>query len=218
MSHPARPLSGPPARHLHALEQVHVALRRDARRLATAPPSVVGMAGQVARWWDKVHAVLDWHLDAKESLLFPALDLRIPDWTRRSPVFVDDHQSLRAAAGSVSLALAALGHRVDALDPHRGELRDAAAWFEELLGQHLSVEEQHLWPALTRALSVPQYRTLERRVLRRATPATMSFLVPWILDGLDPVAGRTVLTTMPLPVLAAGRTVLRWRYERLRWW
>ncbi len=100
----------------------------------------------------------------------------------------------------------------------QADLRDAATWFEELLGQHLGVEERDLWPALVRAFSIPEYRALEGRVLGTASPATLCFLVPWMLDGLDSEAGSAVLATMPFPVLAAGRTVLRWRYERLRWW
>lgn len=211
--------------HLHALRQVHRGLRRDARRLQGAVLILPAQAETVLGWWERVRAVLDWHLGCKEQLLFPAVQ-HAPGWSQSRAALLDDHAALRAAAQSVSRALARAAaiplteQPRPAESPGRPEESPASvlSWFEELLQAHLGLAEQLLWPAVARTLTVGEFHRLERRVLLRAGPTLLPFLAPWVLDGLDPDSAPGVLATMPPPVRALSRTALAWRYQRWRWW
>lgn len=211
--------------HLHSLRQVHRGLRRDARRLQGAVLILPAQADTVLTWWEHVRTVLNWHLECKEQVLFPAL-LHARGWSESRTLLLDDHAALRAAAQSVSRTLARaaatpVGDPVppaDGLSPAAEPPESVLSWFEELLQAHLGLAERLLWPAIARTLTVGQFQAVERRVLLRAGPALMTFLAPWVLDGLDAEAAPGVLATMPPPVRALSRTALAWRYQRWRWW
>ena len=210
---------GPLPSHLHPLRQIHRGLRRDARRLQGVVRILPARSATVQGWWDRVGAVLDWHLDSKEQLLYPALRTG-GSGAENQALLLDDHAALRAAAQSVTRAL------VRACDPslpgdpgHPPEsLESIVTWFGDLLLAHLTVAEHVLWPAITRSLTRSEFLALERRVLLRAGPSTMAFLGPWVLDGLDDEAAPGVVATMPPPIRVLSRTVLAWRYQRWRWW
>lgn len=209
--------SDPLPNHLHGLRQIHRGLRRDAQRLQGAVRVLPARAGVIQGWWDRVCAVLDWHLVSKEQLLYPALR-RSPGWTDSHPLLLDDHTALRAAGQSVTRALAQAADGFPRIDGASESLSSIATWFEELLLAHLMVAERLLWPAIEVSMTRTGFLAIQRRVLLSAGPSTMTFLAPWVLDGLDDQAAPGVLDTMPPPVRILSRTALAWRYQRWRWW
>ncbi|SDI44835.1 Hemerythrin HHE cation binding domain-containing protein [Actinokineospora alba] len=194
-------------RHIHGFALMHVAMRRDARRLVAGAAGVRdGQVDRVAGWWRQVRAVIDWHHHTEDDILWPALRAKSPVFAEREQAMHADHIALDEAMEAVTKALAP-GRLLD--------LAGAARRFDTVVHAHLRDEEAVVLSAFRDDLSEREYLAIERRVIASAPMSVMAFLPPWMLDGADGVGA----SSMPPPVRLLGTTVLRLRYHRQwRWW
>ncbi|MER7583765.1 hemerythrin domain-containing protein [Kitasatospora sp. NPDC097691] len=190
--------------HIKGFGLMHVAMRRDAARLsaaATRGPS--GSTAELAEWFGRLRAVIDWHHHSEDEILWPYLRGRVAGFDGGG-VLEEDHEaldrSMRRVAGVLGSGL-------------RAELPEAAKAFETLVRDHLGHEEPVVFPALA-GLPVDEYLRVERRIIQSAPTPVMTYLQPWMFDGADPAAVRAVSATIPAPVRLIGRTVLERRYRR----
>jgi iron-sulfur cluster repair protein YtfE (RIC family) len=183
---------------------MHMAMRRDARRLVSVAPVLRDdKVERVAAWWRQVRAVIDWHHHTEDDILWPALRSRVPSFAEREKEMHADHAELDTAMDAVATALT------------RGGLEAAATRFDTVVRDHLRDEEAVVLPAFCVEMTEREYTTIEQRVISSAPLSVMSFLPPWMLDG----AGAGATASMPPPVRVLGTTVLRWRYhQQWRWW
>ncbi|MCE7001489.1 hemerythrin domain-containing protein [Kibdelosporangium philippinense] len=193
--------------HIHGFALMHVAMRRDARRIAQAAPHVTrGNAGPVASWFDQLREVIEWHHRTEDDVLFPALRKRVPDFAEKEKGLAHDHTELDQSMLEVSKALRG--------DPHGASA--AASRFENILLDHLKVEEPIVFPVFVDDLTRQQYLDIENQVMRSAGPSMRAFLFPWLFDGVDKrTAAAAAAVSIPPPVRLIGNTVLTWRYERV---
>ncbi|MFJ2897450.1 hemerythrin domain-containing protein [Streptomyces sp. NPDC087218] len=193
--------------HFHGFALMHVAMRRDARRLTAAAPrlAAAGPDPAVAEWWRRLRDVIDWHHHSEDELLWPELLRRLPGAEDVARALDGDHAELDAAMDGVGAALR------PGADP--AAVAPAATRFDEVLHQHLAAEEKVVFPLFAR-LDARDYLALEQRLVRTAPRGVLTYLPPWMFDGAEPRSVSLVAATMPPPVRFLGRTVLRRRYER----
>jgi hypothetical protein len=194
--------------HIRGFALMHVAMRRDARRLLAAAPAVrPGNAPTVGSWWRQLNDIIDWHHQSEDDVLWPELRRRVPDFTAKEQALNGDHEALDHAMAAVSTVLVPGGDL--------GALPAAAARFDDIIHEHLRLEEAVVFPVFTSDLTVEEYLAIERRVIGTAPVSVMTVLQPWMFDGVTGRATSTVAATIPPPVRLLGNTVLRWRYQRL---
>ncbi|MEV8633981.1 hemerythrin domain-containing protein [Streptosporangium sp. NPDC051023] len=198
--------------HLCAFALMHVAMRRDARRLGKAAPALdPAMYGRVGAWWRQVRDVIDWHHRSEDDVVWPALRRRVRGFAASEKVMNHDHVALDQAMEAVSAALGSNGDRA--------ALVSASAWFDDLIREHLRLEEAVVFPIFSGDLTVDEYLSIERRVLASASAGILTFLLPWMLDQADRTTAAKVNATIPPPIRLFGGTLLRWRYDHSwRWW
>ncbi|WP_436771602.1 hemerythrin domain-containing protein [Yinghuangia sp. YIM S09857] len=191
--------------HLHAFALLHRAMRRDARRLVAAAPSVATRPGHqpaTAAWWERVRAAIDWHHHTEDEQFWP--ELRRRTGVSVDDVLGDDHAGLDRVMAAVSAALAT---------PGAAELPLAAARFDTLVHGHLRREEAAVFPVLA-GVGVRDYLAVERRMLARTPRRMLMFVQPWMFEAADPRAVANVMATAPPPVRLLTGTMRR-RYERV---
>lgn len=193
--------------HIHGFALMHVAMRRDARRIAKAAPHVTrANAAPVASWFDQLREVIEWHHRTEDDVLFPALRKRVADFAEKEKGLAHDHTELDQSMLEVSKAL----HGDVPAAPA------AAEKFENILLEHLKVEEPIVFPVFVDDLTRQQYLDIENQVMRSAGPGMRAFLFPWLFDGVDKrTAAAAAAVSIPPPVRLIGNTVLTWRYERM---
>src|SRR5690606_3548901 len=198
--------------HVYGFALVHIAIRRDARRLAEAAPALQPvLLPRVRTWWRQVRAVIDWHHRSENEVLWPALRRRVRGFAADERVMRHDHIALDNAMKAISAALAPGGDRV--------ALEQTVTWFDALVAEHLTLEEAVLFPIFRTGIGADEYLEIERRVLALARPNVMAFLLPWLFDGVGAEVAAKAAATIPPPLRLLGRTVLRRRYyHKLRWW
>ncbi|MFI9642501.1 hemerythrin domain-containing protein [Micromonospora sp. NPDC051925] len=190
--------------HVLGFGMMHVAMRRDARRLvhAAANPSPA-----VADWWDHVRSIIDWHHRSEDAVLWPQLRRLVPGFRAREQRMHGDHRELDRAMAEVSSVLSAWR------EPDEGIA--VGLRFESVLREHLRVEESIVLPIFADELSVAAYLDIERQVLASAPFSVMTLLQSWMSDGADAVTVARMAAGIPPPVRLLGRTVLRRRYQRM---
>ncbi|MEU3186191.1 hemerythrin domain-containing protein [Streptomyces sp. NPDC006923] len=189
--------------HFHGFALMHIAMRRDARRLLAAAP-VLTRAGlaPAGLWWQQLRDIIDWHHRSEDDVLWPGLLRRAPEFASEARLLGEDHAVLDRAMDGVTSAL-----RGDA------PVVPAATRFDSVLRDHLRDEEAVSFPVFAR-LSPDEYLAVERKVIAGAPLKVMSSLQPWMFDGADRRSVAQVAATIPPPVRLIGNTVLRRRYER----
>ncbi|WP_405783693.1 hemerythrin domain-containing protein [Streptomyces sp. NBC_00859] len=193
--------------HFHGFALMHIAMRRDAGRLAAvARATHFARPDGIGAWWHALRGVIDWHHHSEDEILWPELRRSVPSFAVAADALDGDHARLDEAMDTIGAALAS-GAAGAALVP-------AADAFTDILQRHLATEEHIVFPAFTQ-LGEQRYLALERRLLRTAPPRVLGHLQPWMFDGADPGAAAHVAASIPPPVRLLGRTVLRRRYERL---
>jgi iron-sulfur cluster repair protein YtfE (RIC family) len=193
--------------HIHGFALMHVAMRRDARRIVKAAPNVTrANADAVGSWFGQLLDVIEWHHRTEDDVLFPELRRRVPGFAAKEKELAHDHHELDQSMADVAKAL-------------RGDLAAlpaAAQKFQNILLEHLKVEEPIVFPVFVDDLTRQQYLDIESQVMRSAGPGMRTFLFPWLFDGVDKrTADAAAAVTIPAPVRLAGNTVLKWRYDKL---
>ena len=193
--------------HIRGFALLHVAMRRDARRLVVAAPAVTPATVDAVRsWWRQLHDIIDWHHRSEDDLLWPALRSHVPGFAAKEQDLHHDHTELEEAMNRVSAALrpGTEGH----------VLTSAALRFHDILRDHLHHEEAAVFPVLAHEMPVRQYMAVENRIIRSAPPRVLWCLQPWMFDGADRRTAARVAASSPPPVRLLSSTVLRWRYQR----
>jgi hypothetical protein len=194
--------------HIRGFALMHIAMRRDARRLVAAAPNVTrATAPAVGAWFRSLFDVIEWHHRTEDDILFPELRRRVPSFVAKEQALAHDHTALDQAMAEVAAALA----------PERelAAVVPAAAKFHDILFEHLKLEETVVFPVFVNDLTVKQYLDIENRVLRSASFDVRTFLLPWMFDEVDrKTAARVAAATVPPPVRLIGNTVLKMRYQR----
>ena len=192
--------------HFHGFALMHIAMRRDARRLGAAAPRLTARGlDPAAQWWRRLRDVIDWHHRSEDDFLWPELLRRHPKFRPQADEIAGDHTELDRAMDQVTTALATPAGLT--------ALPGAAAHFGEVLHHHLADEEKIVFPVFAQ-LAARDYLALEQRLVRTAPGGVLTYLPPWMFDGADRHSVQLVAATMPPPVRLLGRTVLRRRYER----
>lgn len=193
--------------HIHGFALMHMAMRRDARRLGAAAPTL-DPGGGVAGWWQQLRRTIEWHHRSEDDMLWPEMRCQVPGFAHQDDVLEDDHAALDEAMDAVSAALVPSGDRA--------ALVAAAARFDNLIHDHLRREEAIVFPAFATGLPVAKYLAIERRVIGSAGFGLLTFVLPWMFDGFSGRAAGQAGATIPPPIRLLGATVLRRRY-RQRW-
>ncbi len=194
--------------HLYGFALMHVAMRRDARRLVDVAPRVTpATVGPVAAWWQQLHDVIDWHHRSEDDVLWPSLRALVPGFGAIEREMHHDHSALDEAMAQVSGAL----RRRSSL----AVLIPAAHRLHQVLFDHLRHEEAAIFPVLGNELGLREYLAVEQRIIGTAPGRVRSCLQPWMFDGADPAVTARVAAGIPLPVRMLGNSLLRRRYQRV---
>ncbi|WP_028279346.1 hemerythrin domain-containing protein [Arthrobacter sp. H5] len=208
MKHPESPNDVLPD-YIQAYSLIHAAMRRDAMLLARSAPEIsLHSYGRVAVWWREVSAVIDWHHKSEERVLWPEIIRVLPALADQGSAVKGDHTAMEEAIEAVEAALAGRS---------RADLVAAAAGFSEVIQEHLRLEEATVYPIFRNDLSRMEFLAIERAVLRTAGARVMSFLLPWMFDGVTGTELREGGASIPPPIRLLAGTVLRARYRRLHW-
>jgi iron-sulfur cluster repair protein YtfE (RIC family) len=184
--------------HVHGFALIHVAMRRDARRLVAAAPRVTPAdKGVVGAWFRQLFDVVEWHHRTEDEILFPELRRRVPAFAAKEQALAHDHTSLDQAMAEVAAALSPTGDLP--VEPPARRLRT-------VLFEHLDLEETLVFPVFAKDIPVDTYLEIERRALRAATVSVRKFLYPWMFDGID---RRTTSVTAPFPARVLGGIAYR---------
>ena len=205
----------PPSMFMFRL--IHRGMRRDATALADVVARISEgdqpTATALRDWFVRFAAVVDQHHRIEDELLWPAVtagQLRFEDVQLD---FVDEHAAIRVAAQRVQDALDALATgSCAAADLLRA--RRAARTLEALMHEHIEHEELRGFPVARTVLDVERVMDIDHEARRRADPALLTFLGPWLLDHATPNEIVCIIERTPAPIVTLGRTVWRRRYER----
>jgi hemerythrin-like domain-containing protein len=194
--------------HIRAFALMHVAMRRDARRLVAAAPHVTrSTAGEVGAWFRELFDVIDWHHRTEDEILFPDVRRAVPSFAAKEKALSHDHEALDKAMAEVAAALSP-GADLKVLPA-------AAEKFKTILFEHLKLEETVVFPVFVNDLTVRQYAEIENRSVSAAPMGLRTFLYPWMYDGVERrIAGKVAAKATPLPFRLVGDTVLKMRYQR----
>jgi hypothetical protein len=223
VTHPAEPSTEHGIDHLperlHGFALMHMAMRRDARRVVAAARTLTpATAGPVAAWWRRFRVVVEHHHRSEDDVFWPALAHAVPDFTGASAL-AQDHVALDAALADVGEAVATARDQ-GSVDPTSADATtteaatEATERFEVLLRDHLRREEAAVLPTLV-DMPAARYEAIESRLTRTAPYAVLSILQPWMFDEADAAAVRRVSATIPAAARVLGRTVWRFQYDRL---
>jgi hypothetical protein len=92
--------------HIRGFASMHVAMRRDARRLVLAAPAIQeSEMAAVSAWWRQLHDVIDWHHQAEDDLLWPELRAKVPGFAANEHALNVDHSALEQAMMAVTAGL-----------------------------------------------------------------------------------------------------------------
>jgi hypothetical protein len=176
-------------------------MRRDAARLARtiARTGDTGEWAALRRWFDRFEATIEHHHEREDTVVWPELSARRPDFATHLPQLEEDHQELDRAMASVRAALLAE-------DPAAGI--DAADGLDGLLHDHLGREEAAAFPVLAESYAAEDWAQVEQRLQQGTSFRHLAFEVPWALDGIEPARLAELLATLPLPL----------RFLHRAWW
>ncbi|MFA1543587.1 hemerythrin domain-containing protein [Actinomadura monticuli] len=198
----------------HALlYAAHDAFRRDLDRLAAAVAAGKGGAAHVRAGWDNLKDQLRLHHDLEDRLLWPRVERAVAGRPAEAAV----PAQMRAEHARIG----PLAARVDAVltdpAPVDGRAVAAVAAFREALEAHLRHEEATALPLAESLLEPAEWRALAAEAEGRCAAGAPLF-VPWVVDGIAPVARSRFLTALPGPVRDRNRVAWEPRYRKRRLW
>ncbi|CNF15341.1 Uncharacterized conserved protein [Mycobacterium tuberculosis] len=190
----------------------HDAFRRDMDRLAAAVAAGKGGAAHVRAGWDNLKDQLRMHHDLEERLLWPRVERAVAGRPADLAVLAEmraEHARIGPPSARVDAALAG-GTGSEAAAAAVAALRD-------VLEAHLRHEEATVLPLAESVLAAAQWRELAAEAERRCGAGAPLF-VPWVVDGIAPVARSRFLTSLPRPVRERNRVMWEPRYRKRRLW
>jgi hypothetical protein len=125
----------------------------------------------------------------------------------------DQHHQLDTAIRAVRAKLAGLADRSEDFATEHVRAADAMSAMKEVLGAHLTLEEETALPLFETQMTAADYKKLEAKA-RKATPRPQAhFLVPWVVAHASPDQRRALYRSAP-PLRLICWLNLR-RYRRL---
>lgn len=189
----------------------HDAFRRDMDRLAAAVAAGKGGAAHVRAGWDNLKDQLRMHHDLEELLLWPRVQLAVAGRPAERAVLAEmrsEHARIGPPSACVDMVLA---------DGAGDEAAAAVAALRDVLEEHLRHEEATALPLAESVLEAAQWRELVAEAERRCGTGAPLF-VPWVVDGIAPVARSRFLTSLPRAVRERNRVMWEPRYRKRRLW
>ncbi|POM27182.1 hypothetical protein BTM25_15930 [Actinomadura rubteroloni] len=179
---------------------VHDAFQRDMDRFAGLAERGAALDGpDVAACWTRFTRFLHIHHTAEDTHLWPVLQERVAGGPGEAVLerMEREHRDLTAL-------LDAFQH-----DPerHAGRLRAA-------MTEHCEHEEELALPLVQNLLTPDEWNAFGDEQRRRLGIGGAASFFPWLLDGADETARRSVLGHLPPPVRIVYRAVWRPRYLR----
>jgi hemerythrin HHE cation binding domain-containing protein len=203
----------PPAAFLQGFAAIHHAMRRDAARLPVAIERAGDTRANAAllRWFDQFRTAIEHHHEREDDTVWPALVERSPGFAADLATLAADHVALDAAMHDTRSALAdrAAGHGP------ASHAVGAAERLRDLLVEHLTREEAAAFDRLAAAYTAEEYHAVERAMATGMSARSLAFVLPWVMEGVEPLAEAEMLHSLPAPIRAAYRLVFRRRYSRL---
>lgn len=199
------------------LHAPHDAFRRDLDRLAAAVAAGKGGAAHVRAGWDNLKDQLRMHHDLEDRVLWPRVERAVAGRPAELAVLAEmraEHARIGPPSARVDAALASPGGGATA----GVEAAVAAvAALRDVLEAHLRHEEATALPLAEAVLDAAQWRELAAEAERRCGAGAPLF-VPWVVDGIAPVARSRFLTALPGPVRERNRVMWEPRYRKRRLW
>ncbi|MEU5996005.1 hemerythrin domain-containing protein [Spirillospora sp. NPDC047418] len=189
----------------------HDAFRRDLDRLAAAVAAGKGGAAHVRAGWDNLKDQLRMHHDLEDRLLWPRVERAVAGRPVELAVLAEmraEHARVAPPSARVDAALAAGAG---------GEAVAAVAALRDVLEAHLRHEEATALPLAESVLEAARWQELAAEAERRCGAGAPLF-VPWVVDGIAPVARSRFLTSLPGPVRERNRVMWEPRYRKRRLW
>ncbi|GAA1799844.1 hemerythrin domain-containing protein [Actinomadura chokoriensis] len=192
----------------------HDAFRRDLDRLAAAVAAGKGDAAHVRAGWDNLKDQLRMHHDLEDRLLWPRVERAVAGRPADLAVLAEmraEHARIGPPSARVDAALADRtgGGAIAAVA--------AVAALRDVLESHLRHEEATALPLAESVLDAAQWRELAAEAELRCGAGAPLF-VPWVVDGIAPVARSRFLTALPGPVRERNRVMWEPRYRKRRLW
>ncbi|TDC16755.1 hemerythrin domain-containing protein [Actinomadura bangladeshensis] len=203
----------------------HDAFRRDLDRLAAAVAAGKGGAAHVRAGWDNLKDQLRMHHDLEDRVLWPRVERAVAGRPAELAVLAEmraEHARIGPPSARVDAALAGPGGAAPAkaqaaVAAAGGAAVAAVAALRDVLEAHLRHEEATALPLAESVLDAAQWRELAAEAERRCEAGAPLF-VPWVVDGIAPVARSRFLTSLPGPVRERNRVMWEPRYRKRRLW
>jgi hypothetical protein len=160
---------------------IHRAIREDVRRLdaclraAARDGPASSRADAIRRYTSALLAQVLGHLDSEDEILWRVIAAAAGQSVDLAPL-TDDHHGIEAAAGEVTLALAAATAAPGGLR----ELSASVTPLRDLLDEHIADEEAQVFPAMRRYLTAGACLWSGKQIWRSAGFRDRAFAVPWL--------------------------------------
>jgi hemerythrin-like domain-containing protein len=193
---------------------VHRALRRNARRLASATQAYDRQDPRrtraLVRWCSGFIAELHCHHTIEDDAFFPALVARVPDAAELIVRTDADHATMDAIVARMEAGLAI----VDAGGP-ANELHEGARDLADLLDDHLAFEDAELIPLFEQHFTADEYQRLDEEAMEILGVSKQAlYTVPFIVSEATPDEYARMWVDAPLPFKAIY-FACRGRFRRL---
>lgn len=185
---------------------MHHGFRRDLQRFVEAitrtPLDERATWAALALRWQRFSGILHHHHTIEDEMIWPTLRERGTEAERAHLDAMEaEHEEIDPLLASVADGLALIAGdtapRVSADRRAALVVRIAAA--RDLLDRHLAHEETEALPILQRHLSQVEFSELDKAA-KQGMPVGLSFLVPWLAEGLPTDAQAAVLGKAGLPI------------------
>ena len=199
---------------------VHAALRRDLERARVAltrePPPDDRQRRAIAGHLDWLMAFLEEHHRSEDLGLYPVVRERRPGAGPLLDDMARDHRAVAAAIEDLRAASATYARRDD-----RRPVVDAIDQLVDVLGPHLSREEDEVMPVVSQAITDQEWQAIEQEHnLDGKSMAQLGREGHWLIDDATPEDRARVIGLVPLVqrlVLLYGFAPSYRRYRRA-WW
>jgi hemerythrin-like domain-containing protein len=201
---------------LLAFSAMHDAMRRDAGRLVRfnddrPDPLPARTAKPLAQWWQRFERTIVHHHEREDSVIWPELVNRRPEFAdARAPLEID-HHALDEAMLAVRNAVAGAAGGVDDPAVRRLVVRE----FATLLADHLAREESAAFPLIADAFTDEEFRVIEKQMSKQVSLGHIAFELPWVMDEADERVRALGKELLPAPVHLLNRLIFAPRYRRL---
>jgi iron-sulfur cluster repair protein YtfE (RIC family) len=195
---------------------MHHAFRRDLRRFAAAVP--VTPCDDRATWaalaerWDRFSVLLHHHHQGEDAGIWPwLLERATPAERAVLEAMEAEHDKIDPLLAGCSEHFAALGADGDVggdvggdaagREQHRAGLSVRLAATRDLLAHHLRHEETGAIPIIQAHMTPADWARIEKEHFRGGDARVkLSFVVPWLAEGISPAQLADVLAAVPPPI------------------